>query len=548
MAASQTATARLIVDFTLDGHPSPRPEDTYLAFHEVAAAARSPRTLHRLLRGRGYAAVESIELRRPSNTVRGVVGVLLGFARTSEFTLRVEGQAPRRLGRVRYLARALLRLLVAAPPELAWTAYMAIAARRAGARAYALPRSLSRPGRVLYVRVDASLKWMGSYVGGAATHTTGVINGFLRNGLAVDVLASDTPQGVPGAAVTEVPARWQDDLIWPATGTDYSRSLVRAGRDRRFDFVYQRYMLGSFAGLELARRHQVPLVLEFNGSDLWVMRHWGGGRVRFEGTLAALEQRNLTDASLVVVVSEVLKEQVVEMGIPADRILVNPNGVDIDELAPYRERTAEEWRGRGDLVQAPTVGFIGTFGAWHGVEVLPEMVERVNAELPETRWLLIGDGHLREKVAAELASRGCSEAVTLSGVLDHDRALRLLAASDVCVSPHLPNPDGSRFFGSPTKLFEYMGLAKPIVASDLDQIGEVIDHERTGLLCEPGDVECAADAVLRLLRDEGLRARLGEAAFEEARRHYTWDAHTRRILDALGAGVDSRTVSRACAG
>ncbi len=101
-------------------------------------------------------------------------------------------------------------------------------------------------------------------------------------------------------------------------------------------------------------------------------------------------------------------------------------------------------------------------------------------------------------------------------MVERERALEVLACSDVCVSPHVPNPDGTPFFGSPTKLFEYMGLGKPIVASDLDQIGEVIEHERSGLLCPPGDVEAAAAAIRRLLADHELRARLGAGALERA--------------------------------
>jgi glycosyltransferase involved in cell wall biosynthesis len=99
----------------------------------------------------------------------------------------------------------------------------------------------------------------------------------------------------------------------------------------------------------------------------------------------------------------------------------------------------------------------------------------------------------------------------------------------------VPNPDGSPFFGSPTKLFEYMGLGKAIVASDLEQIGEVIEHEQTGLLHRPGDAAAAGAAILRLLDDPELRARLGDAALAEARARYSWRAHTRRILDALAA-------------
>jgi glycosyltransferase involved in cell wall biosynthesis len=62
----------------------------------------------------------------------------------------------------------------------------------------------------------------------------------------------------------------------------------------------------------------------------------------------------------------------------------------------------------------------------------------------------------------------------------------------------------------------------------------VIDHERTGLLCPPGDAEAAAHAVLRLLGDEALRERLGAAALEEARASYSWDTHARRIIEAAG--------------
>jgi glycosyltransferase involved in cell wall biosynthesis len=119
------------------------------------------------------------------------------------------------------------------------------------------------------------------------------------------------------------------------------------------------------------------------------------------------------------------------------------------------------------------------------------------------------------------------------GLVERSRALELLACCDVCVSPHIPNPDGTPFFGSPTKIFEYMGLAKAIVASNLGQIGEVLDHERTALLCEPGDLDEAAAAIRRLLGDAELRARLGAGALQAAEGQYTWTAHVRRILDAL---------------
>jgi glycosyltransferase involved in cell wall biosynthesis len=95
------------------------------------------------------------------------------------------------------------------------------------------------------------------------------------------------------------------------------------------------------------------------------------------------------------------------------------------------------------------------------------------------------------------------------------------------------NPDGSPFFGSPTKLFEYMAMGKGIVASDLDQIGEILTHGTTAWLVKPGDPEALAAGILTLGGDPGLRRVLGEAARAEVLAHHTWTAHVHRILQRM---------------
>ena len=520
---------RLDVDLSVDAVPEAPLEQgaaRNLDLHTVAAATRSPKRLRTLLRDRRYEEVRVRMGELPPSTLQAVVLLALGAARTRR--LVVDG---RPLGRMAFIARALAILASVAPRELWRSAVLAIRVMLGARRSYRLPLRARRTQSALYVRVEPTLRWMGSQVGGAATHTSGVVNGLIDNGVEVRIFAPEQPWGTKRAEFVEVPPRRALQLVRGLGYTDYSGTIVQAASGYTADFVYQRYQLGSCAGLELARALGVPLVLEFNGPEVWVERHWRSGRLLLGGPLERLEERNLHDASLVVVVSEPLRRHVLDQGVPDERVLVNPNGVDVDELAPYRELTASQWRQRLGIPEAPTVGFIGTFGLWHGVKLLPALI----AAVPEAQWVLVGGGGLLSEVRAEIAARGLSGRVRLTGVLERERALAMLSCSDVCVSPHVRNADGTPFFGSPTKLFEYMGLRRAIVASDLDQIGEVIEDGRSGLLCPPADVDAAAAAVRRLLADAPLRERLAEAALERAATQYSWSAHTRRILAALTA-------------
>jgi glycosyltransferase involved in cell wall biosynthesis len=146
---------------------------------------------------------------------------------------------------------------------------------------------------------------------------------------------------------------------------------------------------------------------------------------------------------------------------------------------------------------------------------------------------MIGDGRRLEATRVVVKRMRLEREAIFAGRTTQDEGPSFLAAADILVAPHVPNPDGTPFFGSPTKLFEYMAMGRAIVASDLDQIGEVLRHEETALLVQPGDPEALADAIQRLIDDPKLRRRLGAAARARAVEAHTWRAHTQRIVDAL---------------
>ena len=431
-------------------------------------------------------------------------------------------------------------------------------ARRFGARSFR-PRALKRQARCLYLRPMLSF---GASVGGSVAHVAGVANALARSGLTVRLLSStDQPLVVPPVRTSVVPPAQLISFPFELNSHRYQATFVRAARREAAreapDFLYQRYALNDLSGVLLREELGIPLVLEFNGSEVWAQRHWGE-RLRFEALAERLERACLRHADLVVVVSQALVEQAVSLGAPRERVLFYPNAIDPAVFDPARFDADERRRAREELgvpADATLLTFVGTFGLWHGTEVLAAAIRRLIDEdgtwLEQQRvhFLYVGDGALAPKVRATLGDHAGAPFVTLAGTRPQADTPRTLAASDVLLSPHVPNPDGTPFFGSPTKLFEYMAMAKPIVASDLDQIGWVLKGWRPGepppakgdagraraaVLVEPGDVDSLVAGVRRAVampREE--REALGREARRLVVESFTWDRNVAAVLDRL---------------
>jgi glycosyltransferase involved in cell wall biosynthesis len=105
----------------------------------------------------------------------------------------------------------------------------------------------------------------------------------------------------------------------------------------------------------------------------------------------------------------------------------------------------------------------------------------------------------------------------------------------VLVSPHVPLPNGVEFFGSPTKLFEYMAAGKAIVASRLGQIDDVLEHGVTAWMVEPGSVDQLAEALVAVAADPKLRGELGAKARRQASEQHSWQLNARRLINTYSA-------------
>jgi ubiquinone/menaquinone biosynthesis C-methylase UbiE len=246
------------------------------------------------------------------------------------------------------------------------------------------------------------------------------------------------------------------------------------------------------------------------------------------------------------VISEEVRASLVARQIDAAKILVNPNGADLQAYAPADATERARVRASCGLVTtAPVIGFTGTFGGWHGVDVLAAAIPEICRRAPSVRFLLIGDGNYKHLVDSQVAHHGLDDRVHRVGRVPQSEGARLLRACDIFVSPHSSHMVDSRFFGSPTKVFEYMAMGGAIVASDLEQIGQALSPALTAadlkawppvtvtderaVLCTPGDVDEFVEAVVGLLERPDVWPALGRNARAAVEQHYSWTRHVANL-------------------
>src|ERR1017187_5023598 len=421
----------------------------------------------------------------------------------------------------------------------------------------ALPRDVHE---ILYVNANL---WFGVRAGGSVGHVAGVVNALADAGYGVD-LASANTQAMLRESVRQALLKGPKTFGSPQELNllRYNflvlKQLKRLATARRYRFLYQRMSVMNYVGVVLSRYWPVPTVLEYNGSEIWIAANWGRS-LRFSNIGLAVEDVCLRHAHRVVVVSRVLADELVERGIERDRIVCYPNGVDPAHYGPELvppEEVVELRKRYGIPTDATTIAFVGTFGQWHGAPVLAAAIkqlvdgDRKWLEENQIRFAMIGDGAKMKEVRELIGSPEYSPWLVFTGLVPQPDTVKYLAAADILVSPHVANTDGSRFFGSPTKLFEYMAMAKGIVASDLDQIGEVLSSgiriwegvgrkavgrtSATAVLTRPGDIGDLIAGMKLLVEQPDLRRRLGLNARAELLRRYTWRHHVACILEALG--------------
>jgi glycogen synthase len=308
----------------------------------------------------------------------------------------------------------------------------------------------------------------------------------------------------------------------------FARRIEAVAREFRPDILHAHSpVLDAMAGQCVARRLRLPLLYEIRA--FWEDAAVGNGTGR-EGSLKyratkALETRAVRRADAVAVICEGLRGDLIERGIDPAKILVSPNGVDLalfGEPLPYDAALAQALGIEG----RETIGFIGSFYDYEGLDVLIGAMPALAAQRPGIQLVLVGGGPTEAALKAQAAASSVAGQIHFVGRGPHDAVERYYSLIDVLVYPR----KAMRLteLVTPLKPLEAMAQRRLVAASDVGGHRELIRDGDTGTLFAPDDPQALARAVATLFDERaGWDARRERArAFVEAERN--WAANVGR--------------------
>lgn len=370
---------------------------------------------------------------------------------------------------------------------------------------------------VAYVVADPGVPVFGTK--GASVHVQELVRTWRARGARVRIYCTregdHRPADLADVEVTCVKVAKGDTASREVAQAHAAQELARAVLADGADVVHERYSLFSTALATITAKSAALGVLEVNAP-----------LIEEQATHRELVDREAAEAALVTQVraaacTYAVSRSVagwVEDRVPGSDPLVVPNGVNPDRLRPVHTPA-----------DAPAVVvFVGTLKPWHGVEVMLEA-----AALARQDWTvrLVGDGPQGESLRQLAAERGLD--VEFVGAVDPAQIPESLDGALVAVAPY---PDGQDQYFSPLKVLEYSSAALPVVASEVGQLGELVDHGVTGILVPPSDAPALAAAIDTLVGTPARAREMGERGRAKILAGHTWSHGLDEIVTRLHAG------------
>ncbi len=312
-------------------------------------------------------------------------------------------------------------------------------------------------------------------------------------------------------------------------------------RNQKPNVIIERQVWNSAAIAVLARIFDIPLIVESAAPCLFEYRHYyGRDNVHIPFLPFLLERYTLDTAKAVFSISEVLKEHYVnDRNINGDKIYVIPNGADPDLFQP-RPKEKQMIKDFG-LAGKTVVGWVGSSISWSGVEKLVDVIKKTLDRRDNVAFMFVGNFNKSIFQESSLTADEIERGLVFTGIVPHDDLNRYLGCMDIVLAPY---PIVDFWWASSIKIFEYMAAAKPVIATAIGQIKDIISDESDGVLLYSESADEMVEKIVYLIDHPGLRKEIGARAREKIISEYTWDRITGKMSTIISNVCVSDNVKR----
>lgn len=372
----------------------------------------------------------------------------------------------------------------------------------------------------------------GAYTdGGMSSMHNGILNGLLQLGHKAVFASSGRmklPQDIPVYFIPHSKFLWNlPEVLNLPYNRKVTNELTKIIEREKPDFLYQHHADFNYSGTILKKKLGLPFFLQCESVQFWIKEKWG--KIYLKKLLRDIEEIQWDQSDAIFVISEEVKRHIVSFGVDENKIYVNSSSVNPDVFHPDIDGSVI--RKKYNLCDKFVIGFTGTFAPWHGVEILAESVKIITNSIKNAIVFFVGDGMLRPKIEEILKRDNVENKAIITGMQPFELMPEFIAACDVVVSPCVQTDESTEFFNSPIKLFEYLGMGKPIVASNVGQQSYVIQNEVNGIHCNQKSPEDLAEGIIKLYKNPDLSNKISIQARKDAVEKYNWINNSKRIID-----------------
>ncbi|MBW1973302.1 MAG: hypothetical protein DRP55_08035 [Spirochaetes bacterium] len=284
---------------------------------------------------------------------------------------------------------------------------------------------------------------------------------------------------------------------------------------KRSDLLHANWIISGIIAILSRIFHKKPVLVTLRGTDMAFSKI---------SLFRYIFKFFLKKADMITTVSDELKKEVLSLGIPKEKVLLVPNGVDIEPLVSEKEK--ETLRKKFSLpLKIPIILFVGRLIKSKGVEILLSIIEDKEIKNQKSSFIFLGKGELEELIEQKAQKIGIENKIILVGHKEHKEVISWIDLSDIIVLPSFSE-------GRPNIILEAMSRAKPVVATRVGGIPELIDDNITGILVSPKNSKAFLEAIKRLLKDERLRKSMGKAARVKIEKlGLSWDETAKKMIE-----------------